>query len=587
MTRLARAGLTRSFLSLLESRELAILNLREWPVFAGKPQRPPLSNWRTWLLLGGRGAGKTRAGAEWLKAIIGRDRHVSGDAAGRVAIIGETYSDARAVMIEGESGLLSLYRKCERPTWNPSRRQLVWPDGTIGQVFSASDPEGLRGSQFGAAWLDEFGCAAITMGANQPNVFADPKSDDSGLPRFSTGARSDLVQSRYLSVQLDYWSEEDNNPDSSLYSGKMIDTGWLFPWAWDARPFPQFPADSASWSDGTNWHAGHWLNGRLGGCPVDELVTAIATDYGEALQASCDGFVDGYVVQGPVSARDALEPLASLFGLRYSEEQDKAVILDGNYANTDSIASQDLVQRGDEPIFIRSREHANELPAELSLGHRGIFSDYEQEDSYSRRVEGESDRTLHLNVPAILPSSTALGALDAGLRDIWQGREKLEIGLPNRYLHLSPGDVITIDASQENENWRIESIEDGDLRRLQLRAICRAEALPVPVLQGHISDPSNLQFGNPQLIAMNLPIHPEISTPRFHIAISAEPWARQYAIWSSPTLSDFSLRKTVTRRSQIGTLLQPLGPGPEGRWDNANEISIQLSGDPLESKSTP
>ncbi|MEM7461696.1 MAG: hypothetical protein AAF362_03360, partial [Pseudomonadota bacterium] len=108
-----------------------------------------------------------------------------------------------------------------------------------------------------------------------------------------------------------------------------------------------------------------------------------------------------------------------------------------------------------------------------------------------------------------------------------------------------------------------------------------------PVLQGHISDPSNLQFGNPQLIAMNLPIHPEISTPRFVIALAAEPWARQYAIWSSPTLSDFSLRKTVTSRSQIGTLLQPLGPGPEGRWDNANEISIQLSGDPLESKSTP
>ncbi|MGI9402760.1 MAG: terminase large subunit domain-containing protein [Rhizobiaceae bacterium] len=155
MTRLAGAGLTKKLLGRLEKQEIAILNLREWPVFAGLPQRPPLSNWRTWLLLGGRGAGKTRAGAEWIKAIVGRDRHFVGDAAGRVAIIGETYADARAVMIEGESGLLKLYPRSERPSWNPSRRQLAWPDGTIGQVYSASDPEGLRGSQFGVAWLDE------------------------------------------------------------------------------------------------------------------------------------------------------------------------------------------------------------------------------------------------------------------------------------------------------------------------------------------------------------------------------------------------------------------------------------------------
>ena len=433
--------------------------------------------------------------------------------------------------------------------------------------------------------FSEIGCAAITMGANQPNVFADPKSDDSGLPRFSTGARSDLVQYRFLSAQLDYWSQDGNNPDSAVYGGKMIDTGYLFLWAWDARPFPQFPADNISWSDGINWHTGHWLNGRLGGCPVDELVTAIAADYGEVLQASCDGFLDGYVVQGPVSARDALEPLASLFGLHYSEEQDEAAIVDTSYSEMDIIASKDLVQQGDEPLIIRSREHVSELPVELGLGHKGVFSSFEQEDSYSRRLVGESDRMLHLNVPAILPSSAAIGALDARLRDIWQERERLEIGLSNRYLHLSPGDVITLDASQENEYWRIESIEDGDFRRLQLRAVCRAETLPIPIFGDRYSETSNLLYGSPQLIAMNLPVQPEISTPRFHIALFAEPWARQYAIWSSPALSDFALRKTVTGRAQLGNLLQPLGPGPEGRWDNGNEIAIHLTGDPLESKS--
>jgi len=128
----------------------------EWPVFAGDPQCPPLAPWRTWLMLGGRGAGKTRAGAQWLHGLASRDPHFAGDAAGRVALVGESYDDVRAVMIEGESGILAVAPRHERPQWSPSLRRLYWPvKGTIGQVFSAGDPEGLRGAQFGAAWCDE------------------------------------------------------------------------------------------------------------------------------------------------------------------------------------------------------------------------------------------------------------------------------------------------------------------------------------------------------------------------------------------------------------------------------------------------
>jgi len=111
-------------------------------------------------MLGGRGAGKTRAGAEWLRSIVDNDGYTLGDGAGRVALIGETYQDARSVMIEGESGLLAVHRKDKRPSWIASRRLLEWPNGTIGQVFSANDPDGLRGSQFGAAWCDVIAVAA-------------------------------------------------------------------------------------------------------------------------------------------------------------------------------------------------------------------------------------------------------------------------------------------------------------------------------------------------------------------------------------------------------------------------------------------
>jgi phage terminase large subunit-like protein len=117
-------------------------------------QMPPRTtqgggDWTTWLLLGGRGAGKTRAGAEWVKQVALADPHA------RIALVGETEHDAREVMIEGVSGLLSVHAPRERPAWIPTRRRIEWSNGAVAQTFSAEDPAGLRGPQFSAAWCDE------------------------------------------------------------------------------------------------------------------------------------------------------------------------------------------------------------------------------------------------------------------------------------------------------------------------------------------------------------------------------------------------------------------------------------------------
>lgn len=106
-------------------------------------------------MLGGRGAGKTRAGAEWIRAQAQGHSWTGAPPAGRIALVGETYSDVRAVMIEGVSGLLAIHPKGERPEWSPSRRRLEWSNGSVAQVFSSEDPEALRGPQFDLAWCDE------------------------------------------------------------------------------------------------------------------------------------------------------------------------------------------------------------------------------------------------------------------------------------------------------------------------------------------------------------------------------------------------------------------------------------------------
>ncbi|WP_084629417.1 DNA-packaging protein [Jannaschia aquimarina] len=118
-------------------------------------QLPPDGKWRSWVVLGGRGAGKTRAGAEWVRAQVEGARPLDPGKCRRVALLGETYDQAARVMVHGESGLLACSPPDRRPVWKATTRTLVWPNGAEAQVFSASDPEALRGPQFDAAWADE------------------------------------------------------------------------------------------------------------------------------------------------------------------------------------------------------------------------------------------------------------------------------------------------------------------------------------------------------------------------------------------------------------------------------------------------
>jgi phage terminase large subunit-like protein len=134
--------------------------LHDWLVWARDDQLPPASlpdgaPWRTWLVLGGRGAGKTRTGAEWVRAQALGLGGLANARATRIALIGKTLGQARSVMLEGISGLLGIHARGERPQYDAGRNQLTWPNGTIAQLFAADDPESLRGPQFDAAWCDE------------------------------------------------------------------------------------------------------------------------------------------------------------------------------------------------------------------------------------------------------------------------------------------------------------------------------------------------------------------------------------------------------------------------------------------------
>ena len=183
----------------IRARQSARL-LADWPLWARPEQLPPAGAWTTWLYMGGRAAGKTRAGAEWIRM------RVAGGLARRIALVGSTAADARNVMIEGDSGLLAISPSWDRPRYEPSRRRITWANGATATLFSAESPDALRGPQHDTAWCDELAKwkylqsawdnlqLGLRLGANPQQVITTTPRARAALKAIV--ARSDTVVTR-------------------------------------------------------------------------------------------------------------------------------------------------------------------------------------------------------------------------------------------------------------------------------------------------------------------------------------------------------------------------------------------------------
>lgn len=133
----------------LLTHERAALGSWHWEVWGRDEQLPPPGAWRIWLICAGRGFGKTRAGSEWVRNVA---RH---DGNARIALVGASLSEVRSVMVEGESGVLAASPNALAPDFEPSLKRLTWPNGAQAFLYSAGEPESLRGPQHTHAWCDE------------------------------------------------------------------------------------------------------------------------------------------------------------------------------------------------------------------------------------------------------------------------------------------------------------------------------------------------------------------------------------------------------------------------------------------------
>jgi hypothetical protein len=433
-------------------------------------------------------------------------------------------------------------------------------------------------------WFTELGCPAADKGPNQPNVFPDPKSVENASPYFSDGGRSDAAQRCFLEAHLDYWDasepgfEDGRNPQSSLYGGRMVDPERIYPWSWDARPFPAFPLRGELWADGPNWDRGHWLNGRLASPGLGALINAILADHGQAPADTegVDGTVEGYLIADPTSARAAIEPLAELFDVVVMEGPEKLVFRGAGATLAPTLDVTELVA-DDGPLVETVRLPDHQLPAEATLKFLNPLTEYQSASVRSTHLGAVGSREQDISFPGVLETGLAKALLDDWMKRTWYQRETATFSVVQPQADIVPGAIVRVPASGSPSNFLVTQVENGLVRRVAARQIVRDAPSP-----WRPSNPAGISAaptvtGQPHVLFMDLPAGAGEGGPQaqFRAAIWQKPW-RSQALFASPDEAGFVFRTTVGKAASLGRLVAALEPGFGGRIDRAGSILVEL-----------
>lgn len=431
----------------------------------------------------------------------------------------------------------------------------------------------------------ELGCPAVDRGANQPNVFFDPKSAESALPYFSDGGRDDLVQRRFLEAHFDFWRQPGNNPVSPLYGAPMVEIASAHAWCWDARPFPFFPGLGAVWGDAPNWRLGHWLNGRLGAAPLGALVAELCEAAGFRAYdvRGLEGLVTGYAVTETTSPRDAIAPLAAAFGFDAVEsaEGDEGVlrfVMRGR-AREAMLDADMLVLPEDEGAAHRfQRAQECDLPQCSRIGFIDGDRDYAAGSVEARRLTGTSLRVATSGLPIVLDEGQAARIGERLLQDAWVMRETAQFALPPSRLALDPGDEVLLETGGRVQRLRLTAIVDGGARSIEAVAadptLYMAGTGPagLPRLRQTLSAP-----GRAKLIFLDLPwLTAGQNTASPFVAAHADPWPGAVAVMMSAGDGNYAPAAMLTRPCGFGVLGEDFWSGPAGHWDRVNRLKVTL-----------
>ncbi len=436
-------------------------------------------------------------------------------------------------------------------------------------------------------WFMEAGCSAVDKGANQPNVFVDPKSTESALPWFSTGRRDDFMQRRYVQALLEAYdtahpgSVPGLNPVSTLYGNPMVAIDRIHIYSWDLRPYPAFPNDSDTWGDGDNWRLGHWLNGRIAAVPLGDLVARLMTDYDFAAfdSASLDGVVQGYVIDRIMSPRDALQPLELAYFFDSLESGGRIALRHrGAAAPSAAIDELECVEpKPGAPLVTLTRGQETELPASAKITHLSPENDYRQAVAEARRLTGASGRVAQADLALLLEADAANELADAWLFEAWAARERASFSLPPSQLAIEPGDSINLTVGGRSRLVRVTEISDHGVRGIEARGLDPEvyQRNVGSVRLAGIAMPTSA--GQADVYFLDLPkLTGDESDFAGYLSAAQIPWPGALAVYRSPEAAGYQLSAYVNAPGIHGVTLDPLYAAPEGRIDRAAKLRVQL-----------
>ena len=446
-------------------------------------------------------------------------------------------------------------------------------------------------------WFMEIGCPAIDKGANEPNVFIDPKSSESYQPHYSSGARDDFMQRRVLQAFYEAFDPASpgyvagSNPTSAVYTGRMLDIAHVHVYAWDARPYPAFPSQTSVWGDGGNWRLGHWINGRAASAPLPALVATILRDHGfiNVDVSALAGTVTGLVIDRVMSARDALQALELAFFLDAIESDGKIVFRHrSQIASTTTLNALDLVEHTPGADLVRlTRGQDSDLPAAAKLTYIAAAGDYPQAVADARRQAGNTGRIASAALPLVLNTDQATAIAESWLFDAWSARETATFTLPPSRLALEPGDAITLATATQSRLFRITGLGDHGARDIEARSVDPVVYAASPAITRTEPTSTVIPAGQPLVIYLDLPqLNANDADHTGYAAAAQIPWPGTIAVYRAPEQSGFALKATLPIPATTGLTLTALAPGPEGRFDYANTVTVALDRDELASTTT-
>lgn len=480
----------------------------------------------------------------------------------------------RTPITDGAHGEDWVYRyKDLRGWWENSHHNRI--DG----VRDVIPTDWLPGSK--PFWFTEIGCAAIDKGTNQPNKFLDPKSSESSLPRYSSGRRDDLIQAQYLRAMYDYWGEAVNNPTHSATGIQMLDMSRAHVWAWDTRPFPQFPNRKGLWSDGVNYERGHWLNGRASSRSLASVVSEICERSGVTRYdvSKLYGLVRGYVVDQISGARAALQPLMLAYGFEVSEREG-VLIFASRTGRPDHILDPEKMALSPErdTTLERIRAPEAEIAGRVRLNYIESGGDYD-----IRAVEAifpdETSYTVSTSeIPLILTRAEARAISERWLSEARVARDSASFALPPSELSKGAGDVLKLETDAGTEHFRVDHVEHAGVQNIRAVRVEPGLFLPSDSVDPAPAVKPYIAAGPVFPIFMDLPLLTGEEVPHApHVAVTADPWPGNIAIYRSASDNGYRRIDRVTARSIIGVTETELVAAPAGVLDRGPALRVKLS----------